>query len=926
MPTADDLKRILEVASSRQELDYFFDQLTTPEWIPVLRQAGMFDAPPEPIRHDDMVSFPGWAASRYLVRVANKAPDAVVSVLLEIQRSSNPRVWADIVTALAEMPAPYGVPFIPRILAWIHSPYQVGVEDHATRLGHKIAAAEMRSEALGLLGGLAALVAPQDWPVGDLWAPLGDWDYKRLIPPLATNVVSLSRDAVTALADQFERAFEAREEGAADYSSIWRPAIENHEQNWGHDQRLNALVETIRDSALARTREHPTELRSTIEGLLARSAGILKRIGIYLLVERGELDLDLVGAVLTDKQLFRNTEFHHEFYRLARARFAGLPDEQKARYLELVDEVGRERGEGKTRDEAEQRSKWWAWNRLGAVAPYLTNAAKDRYETLLAERGPEDHPDFLSWHGSWSGPTSPLSKEELNGMTLDQLAEHLASWSPSQTFGPAPSREGLARELQAAAADDPVRYAPFAAHLMTLPPVYAGWYLLGMREALKADKSFDVAHVVRLCFAVVERSRAADVEPDLVSDDTWQSARIDAARFLEEALERRQLADDPDGLVWRTIAMLLDDPDPTPASEEQYGPPNQDALTYSLNSTRGQAIHAALAYAWWAWLRAARQEEWSLRSELPDTARLLEAHLPAERDPSLAIAAAFGWWLANLIAIDAGWVEAHAPDLLGDLTKKRERSAWDAYLMRASPGPRNLAALRRFYDRFARLLADAAVAPADRVAMTDPVARMLAHLVILELHGELPVEGGPLTIILDARRPWLLEALVEEAGQIAKNSGELDSAIDEAFRALWGRIRAAADGSGDTALRESLGKFSWWFASKLHEAWALPELVDLLESGVHVSPEFLVLPRLAELVAQDVERVLHVLEKMAPRTDNEWAFRAHEEQVREILRVSLASGDPIIRERARALVNRLGRLGMLGLGSLLPQTGSAPAE
>ena len=68
---------------------------------------------------------------------------------------------------------------------------------------------------------------------------------------------------------------------------------------------------------------------------------------------------------------------------------------------------------------------------------------------------------------------------------------------------------------------------------------------------------------------------------------------------------------------------------------------------------------------------------------------------------------------------------------------------------------------------------------------------------------------------------------------------------------------------------------------------------------------------------EDEERTLQALEKMVPRADEEWAFRSHEEDLRKILRLELESTDRGHHQRARALVDRFGRLGMIGLGGLL---------
>ena len=928
MPTPEDLQRVLAIAKSRRELDFFFEQLKSPDWIPILERERMFENPAAPTREKDGISFPGWAPSRYLARVAGEAPDAVAAVLFRIRTSENPRVWSDILEALVAMPAPYALPFLADLTAWIHSPYQLGQDDRAAQIGRRLLGEGFVREALTVLSSLSALVAPDGWPDGSAWAPLQNWDYTRLVPPLAQALVPASPDAGPALAREFLRGFEAGEAESA-YTSIWRPAIEDHEQNWGHDRTVNGLVNATRDTFLARLQAHPDELRAAVEGLLEMQAGILKRMGIYLLVELGNHDRDLVAAVLTNKLFFDDPEFNHEFHRLAEARFVLLTEAERERYFALVDETTLERSQGHPDQEGQVRGDGWARVRLQPVANFLAGERAARYRAISERWGEDEHPGFLSWHSSWWGPNSPLSTADLGRFTIVELADYLRSWTAPDAFGPAPSREGLARELQTAAASDPAHYAPLANYLADLPPLYTSWFLLGMREALKGEIDFGLHDIVRLCWIAVERSR--DVEPDAAGfrDDTWRSTRIEVARFLEDALERKRLESDPDSSVWATIRLLLEDSDPTPTSEERYGPPNQDPLTYSLNSTRGQAVHAAIAYVWWSWSRADDKDGWNLASDLPETVRALEAHLSAADDPSLAIGAAFGWGIPWLIAVDAGWVREKAGVLFGDFSTDRNRAAWDAFLMRARPGRIVFEPLKDFYLRYARLLSRTRKAPNARMAMTDPVARYLDHLVVLDLHGALPRRRGPLEAILgtgrSSPRTWLIAALVEAAGRIAHNSGPLDHEVDEAFRSLWLRIRAVVQARNNAAERASLGFFSWWFASSLRSEWTLPEINELLGRKTALEADFLVLPRLAELASDRISEVLLALGRLLPASDQSWAIRAHEGELEKILRLGIEAPSIVDQERARAIVNRLGMLGMFRLRNLLSTSPVDPA-
>ena len=81
---------ILEIEKSPANYVYFFDTLTSPEWIEPLSECGFFKDPPEPIREEEpeqgrvLISFPPWPESRYLARVAGVAPDSVLKVMKQL--------------------------------------------------------------------------------------------------------------------------------------------------------------------------------------------------------------------------------------------------------------------------------------------------------------------------------------------------------------------------------------------------------------------------------------------------------------------------------------------------------------------------------------------------------------------------------------------------------------------------------------------------------------------------------------------------------------------------------------------------------------------------------------------------------------------------------------------------------------------------
>jgi hypothetical protein len=275
--------------------------------------------------------------------------------------------------------------------------------------------------------------------------------------------------------------------------------------------------------------------------------------------------------------------------------------------------------------------------------------------------------------------------------------------------------------------------------------------------------------------------------------------------------------------------------------------------------------------------------------------------------------------LSRLIAFDRDWVSLNIHQLLGDLTETRQRAAWDAFLLASRPGRVTYSVLRDFYVRFARYLSSLDERPSES-RRDRPEDRFIAHLVVLSVNDHLPPEGDALSILLAAPKPWLLKAIVEEAGQIARSSGELDESIAASFRELWGKLRTPGEASA--ALRNALGGFAWWFASTLDPAWTLVELVRLLESGVAVDPVFLVFPRLSEVAGRNPTLATRALNHLVPSGDDRWRIRIHEDEIREVLRAGLAADDALTSARAESLVHRFGRFGLLGLGSLLGHSDS----
>src|SRR5438034_392377 len=106
MPSEALVERALaEIRKGSANFDYFFDNLSSPEWIKPLAAKRVFQSAPEPEVSDGWIRVPGWSASRYLARMAGAAPDDVLDVALSV-KTENERVHSDFIEAAIAMPGP----------------------------------------------------------------------------------------------------------------------------------------------------------------------------------------------------------------------------------------------------------------------------------------------------------------------------------------------------------------------------------------------------------------------------------------------------------------------------------------------------------------------------------------------------------------------------------------------------------------------------------------------------------------------------------------------------------------------------------------------------------------------------------------------------------------------------------------------------
>jgi hypothetical protein len=951
-PTAEELDRLAVLCARPEARAYFFDRLENPNWVQDLAQRGFFANPPGPVPAGEpgYVRFPPWPEGRYLARVAVEAPAEVVSALQDIPASENPAVTGLLFTTLANLPDEHVVRLADKAREWVAAPFADHFAEEAAAAALRLLAAGATRPALGLAAQLlevrpdprrAEKASAGDSPLRvfpEAAARFSAWEYGRVLARLVAPMVDAAGlGAIRLLAGLLEDALRLSrwedEEGRDDYSYVWRPAIEDHEQNSDSNSGIrDSLVSAVRDVAVRHATRRPDELEATIV-VLESGSTVLQRIALHVLGSVAD-GVELAAARMTDRGLFDEHRVRHEYAALLRARFGELDEPGQSEVLSWID-AGPDLEEYKQRrtdlddappseDDIARYAAGWRRDRYSYVEPYLDQDAAARYRELVDIVGAAEHADFLTWSASWTGPKSPATPAELAERSVADVVDYLRRWRPAEDagLGLGPSVEGLGGAFGEVVAGRAADFADVAPNLVDLDPTYVRELFAGLESALREGATFSWAGPLSLAAAVVQHPFEPDVEvPDRDRDPGWRWCRRQLGSLLQSGL-----ADKPNRVpfelrstAWAVISRLAEDPNPTAAHEARYGGDNMDPLTLSINTNRGTAMHAVVEYALWC-----RRELESLGEDvsrgfelMPEAAEVLDRHLHPEAEASLAVRAVYGRWLPWLLLLDEAWTIERLPLLFPyqDNSTLAE-TVWDTYVAWCPP-----------YNSVFRALEEHYRAAIDRVP-THRKAGSFGHDSVDSKPGQhLVTFYGRGVVDRDALERYFARADDELAADVisfvgrtlGSTVGELPAAVSERMQGLW-EWRFSEAAPQPEAHKLELRAFGTWFASgKLDGGWALGALERSVELVGAPTLGHLVAERLVEVSQRDPVAAVRVFARMVQRPEHEWDYLGWRDQAKAIVEAALASQEAEAQEPAATIVDSYVRRGELDFRELTRQ-------
>jgi hypothetical protein len=440
-----------------------------------------------------------------------------------------------------------------------------------------------------------------------------------------------------------------------DASAIWRPSISDHEQNYRHHDIADALVDALRDLAIAQV-ESGVDLRRVMQTLEHDRMPIAMRIAVFVLsaLVGGQEDaLQVATERVLDRGLLHHPWLFREYTQLAAATLPLLNDDDYGRWEALVDEgprlseVRRQRivehrkdgqPEEEALDEYAQMRRHELLSAIGAEA--LRGRLLEVHEELVADLGEYEHAGFRSWHSISTGEEAPPIADALWGMSVESILATLSKWEPDEAQPG--TKDGLAGTLRAITESRPAEFSAQTESLVRLDEPYLSRFLDGLRKAAESNAAaFDWAAFLR---------GARGLESIVDQEGRQSSYPIRQVCNTIESAVAGEMTRIPDRLLLDAVELVakwVDDPDPS--DEDDLG---GDHLTKALNTTRPVVVRTLIRIGRAA--RLAHSEEFDSEPVVGAVRSALASRLDP-RDASLAVASALGEGLSLMMWIDTAW-------------------------------------------------------------------------------------------------------------------------------------------------------------------------------------------------------------------------------------------------------------------------------
>jgi hypothetical protein len=922
----DELSSFLDDESVR---NYFYHNLKNVKWFPHLKKMREFSKTPVMQTKDGNSWLPDWPVVEYLTAVAKEIPNEVVEVVKSVTTDNSRVIWKFALLG-KELPPEYTAQLVPLVEKWLELKYRVSTNFDIEILEwiKHLVNGEQVQPALELF---RVLTKPQklekaylgqgqsvDKIRPDAISVLDQYSFKELIEKYLPCLINIKPFEVSSiLQDSLSKAIdiERMESPKHDLSALWRPAIEDSDQNWRFDDFKDLLAEASRDTLQACVSKEQNKSSELIKSYLGKEYSIFRRLALHTIRTNLNIFFELGKDLVLKEDNLLDTEINHEYLLLLQAIFGKLSISERKQLIEYIFAKPYYDEDAQV-DIQESQKKYWIVSKLSVIEKELDSETKRTYEQFVKETGPSAHPTYPFYHESFRGEESPKTKQELSEMTPDEVFSFLRDFKPQGTFR-GPTLNGLARTLQEDIKSRLEEYIKHAESLDSVKPIYIVSFLNALIELKNTIKKSDWGNLLGLLSRLAQKSKQQSKNnPDEEDDYNYDSVRRRVVDFIGDAIKgdkEKRIPYQFKKEVWQIIGLLCEDPEPTEEYEDKYGGSNMNPPTLALNTIRGKAMIALVDYALWIAEEKVNEKGYSRGDNLfdPEVQELLDKKLDKIKEISPAVHSVYGTYLPNLCYLNLNWVKNNLSRIFPE-DMKYWKAAWGSYVSFTGVYSDVYSMLNTEYKKAINLL------PENKVFYKgmghSPEEALAEHLSVAYLNNLSGLNKEDLIYqYFEKANDHQRSSAVRFIGHIGRQekSFETNQQFWDNAKALWKlRVELVKRNEPRIEVSEEFTSFIRWVDIIPEDLGEMSEIIRGTLTYCKPQHELSgVFKYLVKHLDKHTYDVLSILDQLMISIGSGTSFYDHE-NLRQILEAGMRSADSKAKDLSIDCINRFGEWGM----------------
>lgn len=676
-PTKSNLNALeLLISKNISSYNYFFKHAKS-NWLDILVEDGKyFKNIPKVIQKDNLFQTP-WFDSYYLDQIAAKKPKQVQKIISNIHISKNIseqnlNVLTNFASAATKMPPKIGKIIAEKAIKekWYGFPHMSPLSMTLVDLMMNLKDDEFKTSL-----NLCCFLLDLDNSLRKVYSLIDRYLYEEILKQYVPILLEQDSDAVIlVLCNKLSKANTLHNKGSKklkqksneDVSFIWRPAIEDHEQNYNFDLR-SYLVSSIRDALEKSENVDVKSLKKSLSLLTNFNYHIFRRLELYFYGRHSKEFNDEINKLVIE--YFGNSNFKHEYYYMLQNCYSHLTCKNQKRLLDIISNGPRFNDYSGSKDGFEIHKKYWRIEKLSPIIEYLPDL-QDEYNSLVKQYGKSNLIDFAIYHDSSSPVTysSDLSED----MNIDQVFDFIKSYHTHQGFF---IEEDVNAQVFANLVEtNPGEYLKHIPELLECPELFHFRFLFGLSKVKNKELDWDAI----LTF----------LEHIIIESPSKEIKILDRILYYGSELLEKNLVTKSSKIpfnlrnrIWKLLEKSIEMAPPDTSLSDGYPEKNWDAYTISINSAIGKIGHTIMQYSIWCYYELKTSEFTPIELE-PEIKKLFDSLLDPRTKQSISFYAVLGFSFYNLLILDEKWAKSKIDSIFthNEQNKKAGDAAWDAYL------------------------------------------------------------------------------------------------------------------------------------------------------------------------------------------------------------------------------------------------------